>query len=183
MFTILKSLIALLSQIDWSSLAGMIGNKKAKPEVAQPKAEPAVKEKQYVEVISFQDYITASGKYNERLTHKELDDEKVQNAYKLLEKVNVLLNDLGVYQVAVSSGFRPSDINAGIVGAAKKSLHMSCLAIDIADLDGKLDKLIASRDDLLKKYGLWLENPKKTINWCHLDCKDRGKRDLNIFMP
>jgi hypothetical protein len=184
MLTILKSIIQLLSQLDWSSFMGSIGKGKvvSKPEVSQPKSEPKVepapKVKKYVEIISFQDYITASGKYNERLSNKELDDEKVKNAYKLIERVNNLLNELEVYDVKVSSGFRPSTINAGIAGAAKKSAHLSCEAVDLA-LHPKLDKITIQ---LLEKHGLYLENPKHTISWRHLQIRPT-KSGNRIFTP
>ena len=133
--------------------------------------------------ISFFDYITASGKYLEREKSTELTPEVVTNATKLLEKVNALLKDLGIAKVTVSSGFRPSAVNKAIPNAAKASLHQIGLAIDIADPDGKLDALIASKDELLKKYGLWQEDIAATPTWAHLDLKNRGKRAKNQFKP
>lgn len=46
---------------------------------------------------------------------------------------------------------------------------MSGLALDIEDPDNELDKLIASKPELLDKYGLWLEHPDSTPKWTHLD--------------
>lgn len=134
-------------------------------------------------MITLKDFLTASGKYPDREKHKELTPQHIENAKKLLEKVNALLTDLGIAQVFVSSGFRPSDINSSIANAAKKSLHMTCQAIDIQDPDGTLDELLDESDALLKKHGLWQESPNATKGWAHLDLKDRGVRKKNQFIP
>lgn len=136
-------------------------------------------------------YLTASGAYPDRATHKELTPELKANASTLLEKVEGLFKDLGLdlNKYNVSSGFRPSNVNSAIKNAAKKSLHQLCKAIDI--VDDKLQtlaKLIESRPDLLKKHGLWLESPKATIgkntNWVHLDdSTSRTDRPSRVFNP
>lgn len=132
--------------------------------------------------ISLKDYLTASGKYPERENHVELTAEKIENAYRLLTAVNVFLADLGVNNVTVSSGFRPSAANSA-AGGAKKSLHMQCLAVDLVDQSGNLDKLIESRNEVKKIYGIWQEDPVSTRGWVHLDIKDRGNRKFNTFLP
>lgn len=132
-------------------------------------------------MLILEDLVTASGKYPERFKSPELTLEVIDNGMALLDKVNALLSDLGIQNVKVSSGFRPSAVNAGIPNAAKKSSHMICKAIDLEDPDGKLDKLIESRPDLLRKYGLFQENPVSTKNWAHLDCADRPDRPSRQF--
>lgn len=134
-------------------------------------------------MLTLKDLLTSSGKYPEREKHKEVTPEVIKNAEALLSKVNALLKDLKIDKVSVSSGFRPSEVNAGIANAAKKSLHMQGSAVDLSDPDGKLDALIESRDDLKKKYGLWQESPGATKGWAHIDAKDRGKRFKNTFIP
>jgi hypothetical protein len=144
----------------------------------QPKEEPApVKQ-----LISLDDYITASGKYPARASSPELTEEVLKNAKTLLEKLNAFLNELGVTEVRVSSGFRPASANAK-AGGAKRSAHMTGEACDLADSDGALDRLIEQNHGLLKKYGLWLEAPSKTPSWAHLDIRQRSKREKNIFFP
>lgn len=144
--------------------------------------------------ITLKDYLTASGSYPERENHKELTPELIKNAEKLLTQVNQLLTDLGVENVKISSGFRPSEVNAATAGAAKKSLHQACLAIDIIDdknqeLANKINKLEnASKEGFLVKYGLWLESPEatkgKNTNWCHLDLStSRSARKVRVFKP
>lgn len=69
----------------------------------------------------------------------------------------------------VSSGWRPPDINAGTPGAAVRSLHMSCQAIDLYDPEGLLDDwLLASADKVLRDLVLWLEHPAATKGWAHV---------------
>lgn len=133
-------------------------------------------------VIKLEDYITASGKYKDRLDSPELTEEVKDNAVILLNKVNQLLDELKIKNVEVSSGFRPSAVNAKTKGAAKKSLHMTGCAIDILDIDNKLGKLILSQPNLLHKYGLWLEDIAATPTWVHLDMSTKRKdRELRIF--
>jgi uncharacterized protein YcbK (DUF882 family) len=134
-------------------------------------------------MINLDDYLSASGKYPERIHHKEATAEVIANAKTLLDKVNNFLKELGIQSVEVSSGFRPSDVNSSLPNSAKKSLHMIGSAIDLADADGSLDSLVNANDALLKKYGLWQESPQSTRGWCHLDCKNRGDRPKNQFIP
>lgn len=134
-------------------------------------------------MITLNDYLSSSGKYKGRVKDPDCTQLVINNAENLLMAVNALLSELGVKSVTVSSGFRPSSVNGAIKNAAKASLHMSGRAIDLVDVDGSLDALISSRDDLLKKHGLWQEHSDATIGWCHLDDKDRGVRPKNRFVP
>lgn len=147
------------------------------------------------EIISLDDLITSSNSYPERAKSSELTEELKENGASLLEKVNALLNDLGIEDVKVSSGFRPSGVNASIANAAKASLHQRCRAIDILDdKEQSLAKAIQKdaeenkENSLLKKHGLWLEHPDSTkgkfTNWCHLDDSNTRKdRPVRVFKP
>lgn len=134
-------------------------------------------------MITLKNYLTANGKYPERENHPELTEEVIKNANNLLDKVNKFLTELGIKDAKVSSGFRPSSVNSSIPNAAKRSLHMSCQAIDLVDPKGELDDLVSKNDALKKKYGLWQESSKATPTWLHLDIKDRGVRKDNTFIP
>jgi hypothetical protein len=136
-----------------------------------------------MEMIDLEDYITASGRYPERLNSDELTKAVKDNAVVLLNKVNQLLQELKIFDVKVSSGFRPSAVNAKVKGAAKKSLHMSGRAVDIYDPKHEIIQKIMARPDLLKKYDLWLEDPAATPQWAHLDNGTRTERALRIFKP
>lgn len=124
----------------------------------------------------------------DKLYPEEWTKEVQENAKKLLLKVNSLLKDLGIEKASVSSGFRPSVINGKITNAAKKSYHMLGMAVDILDTPNQdLNKLVASRPDLLKKYGLWLEDGVSTrgknTNWTHIDMGSRVDRHSRVFKP
>lgn len=136
-------------------------------------------------MLTVDDWITSSGKYKQRASSEELTDAVKEDAQKLIEKVNAFLLDLGVEvsTVKVSSGFRPSSVNATIKNAAKKSLHMSGRAIDLVDSENAIGKLIQEKPELLTKHGLWLEHPSKTPGWCHLDIGTRSSRKVQIFYP
>lgn len=119
---------------------------------------------------------------------EEFTQEIILNATILLEKVNALLLSLNIKKVEVSSGWRPSGINASVVNAAKKSLHMTGKAVDIKDDKSQsLASKILTNPELLKTYGLWLEDPAATkgtnTNWVHLDIGERIERPLRMFKP
>ena len=139
-------------------------------------------------MITKEDAITAAGKYPDRLTHVECTEEVKNNLETLLEKINALLNELGIEKVEVTSGFRPAGVNAATQGSAKKSLHMQGRACDILD-DTKqtLGNSIKNKPELLVKYGLWMESLDHTkgkfTNWVHLDCGVRKDRPIRIFIP
>ena len=144
-------------------------------------------------LISYEDYVTSKGRYPDRLNSLELTPEVKTNISELLNKVNSLLEELGITSVDISSGFRTSESNAKVLNAAKKSLHMVGQAIDIIDAkDQKLSKKLQEdaeknkENSLITKYGLWLEHPQHTIgkntNWCHLDTsKSRKNRPVRVF--
>lgn len=175
MIAIIKYLLALFS----------------KPKLVEQPKETVVSVK---EVFTLKDYLTASGSYPERENHKELTPEYLENAKKLLTKVNQLLADLGITSAKISSGFRPTAVNAATKGAAKKSNHTICRAVDIIDDKGqslakRVQKLEEeAKDGFLVKYELWLEHPEATkgvnSNWCHLDLStSRTARKVRIFRP
>ena len=136
-------------------------------------------------MLQLDDWITSSGKYPDRANSEELTTKVKDNAQLLLDSVNDLLVSLGIdlSKVRISSGFRPSSVNSKIPNAAKRSLHMTGLALDLEDLDGEIDKLISEKPELLKTYQLWLEHPDHTKNWSHLDKGTRKDRDIRIFNP
>jgi hypothetical protein len=140
-------------------------------------------------MIKLIDLMTSSGKYPDRALDPEATETVVENGAELVQKVNALLKDIGSDASQVSSGFRPSRVNSATPNAAKKSLHMEGMAVDLLDdKNQSLAKLIASKPELLKKHNLWLEHPDNTkgvnTNWAHLDMsKTRADRPVRIFKP
>lgn len=135
-------------------------------------------------MITLEDYLTSSGKYPDRQTSKDCTDEVKANAAILLDKVNKFLSDIGQNgPFTISSGFRTAVSNAATPNAAKSSGHMKGLAIDIHDNDHELSDEIKDNADLLRTYGLFLENPNATASWAHLDMVHRPDRPNRIFNP
>lgn len=89
------------------------------------------------------------------------------NLEKLLRAVNKFRAVYGK-PMKVTSGYRPAAINATVPGAAKKSNHMACLAVDFADSDGKLAEYCLNNLKLLEEFGIWLEDPAFTKGWVHM---------------
>jgi hypothetical protein len=142
------------------------------------------------EIISldsyYTDFVTKADRRKEY--PDDFNDDLLNNAKTLLSKVNSLLNELGIKEASVTSGWRPEVINNKTTNAAKKSAHMICMAVDILDNSNQdLAKLVANRPDLLKKYSLWLENFQftrgKNTNWVHLDYMSRLDRPSRMFNP
>jgi hypothetical protein len=89
------------------------------------------------------------------------------NAIRLLHRINLLREELGT-PLSVTSGYRSPEHNKRI-GGSPNSNHTQCLAIDIADGNGKLKaRLMANNNELLIKFGLYMEDPKDTPSWAHL---------------
>jgi len=132
-------------------------------------------------MITMEMYITSSGKYPER--EKFATDEVKSNAEDLLNRVNNLLEQLEIANSIVSSGFRPTFVNAKIPNAAKSSGHIIGKSIDILDPAGKLKELVAAHPEKLRTLQLFLEDPKSTNGWMHLDSVTRPDRPSRIFIP
>jgi len=81
-----------------------------------------------------------------------------------------------------TSGYRPPQVNASIPGAALRSNHMKCLAVDIRDADGDLDEWCLDNPEVLERIGLWQEHPSATKSWAHFQTvpPKSGKR---VFYP
>lgn len=136
-------------------------------------------------MLTLKDAITSSGSYPDRESHPELTKEVISNLEALLPRINALLQELGIKSSRISSGFRPSQVNAATKGAAKKSNHMLGNAIDI--IDDKSQSL-ANRlnPEILAKYNLYMEDKSATIgkatNWVHLQSVP-PKSKKRIFLP
>lgn len=140
------------------------------------------------EIISLTDLLSSSGKYLDRMNDPSCTQEIKDNGVMLINKVNQLLEELGIEKVTISSGFRTAEANGTTSNAAKNSYHMQGRACDILDDHNQtLAKKVLGRPDLLKKYSLWMEDLQFTVgkntNWLHLDNGDRTDRPLRMFKP
>jgi hypothetical protein len=96
-----------------------------------------------------------------------LTEVQRDNAEETVGKANALLERFGETRKVVS-GWRPPEVNAATPGAAKRSLHMSCEAVDLEDHDGMLDDWCLEHPEVLQEIGLWQEHPAHTKGWAHL---------------
>jgi len=110
-----------------------------------------------------------------------IDEIQSANVDRLLSALHQLQLALET-DLVVSSGYRPEAINAAVKGAAKRSNHIACLAVDLHDPDGALDTWCLENQKALELCGLWLEHPDSTPNWCHLQCVP-PKSGRRVFRP
>lgn len=115
-----------------------------------------------------------------RIAESDLPTDMQANLEKLHKSINKLRTAYGKPMI-VSSGYRSPSQNAA-AGGAKRSNHMSCLAVDIHDVDGQLDAWCLSNLEVLEKCGLWLEHPDATPRWCHLQVVP-PKSGNRVFRP
>ncbi len=104
----------------------------------------------------------------ELLHPDELTRELRDNSACTVERANRLLRLAGTTTWVVNSGWRPLAINASIPNASPRSRHITCQAIDLGDDDGSLDAWCMAHLDALASLGLWLEHPRATPGWCHV---------------
>ncbi|MEO0271683.1 MAG: D-Ala-D-Ala carboxypeptidase family metallohydrolase [candidate division WOR-3 bacterium] len=109
-----------------------------------------------------------------------LTKEQKTNAQKLLDSVNKLLSFFNK-PVKVSSGYRPAQINKSVGGAAQ-SAHMTCEAVDLADPNSELARWCLKNLDKIKECGLYLEDPRWTPTWVHLQIR-APKSNNTVFIP
>jgi uncharacterized protein YcbK (DUF882 family) len=130
--------------------------------------------------LTIQDILTSGGRFPDRANSPELTAELYFNAQMLVDRLNMLFEELEITSWKISSGFRPLAVNKKI-GGAIKSAHTQCQAVDFVSQE--IGKKVAERPELLKKYGLWLEDLSATVSWTHLDIKPRRPREVQIFKP
>lgn len=113
--------------------------------------------------------ITSAGYWKGRdvLFASQLTTEIRGNAAQAIALVNQLLTRSGFTALDASSGWRPASVNSAAGGAAK-SKHLSGQAIDVRDVDKLFQNWCMANLDVLEELGLWMEHPRDTPTWCHL---------------
>ncbi len=116
------------------------------------------------------------------------------NAAKTLSSINYLRGRYGK-PLSCSSGYRPGRFNKA-AGGATASSHLSCEAIDCQDKEPQVWRKFEGESHLithfanwcldnldeLRKAGLFLEDPRWTKSWTHL--QTRTPRSLSrVFKP
>ena len=110
---------------------------------------------------------------------------KLANATETVQRWNMLLSyyyeeNPGADRVTVRSGYRTAEINANTVGSAPNSAHMTCQAMDGSDDNRAFAKWCVKNQSKLAIVGLWMEEPRATPNWVHLQTRSTHAR---IFFP
>lgn len=113
----------------------------------------------------------------------ELTDEIIKNAQITVDRTNELLARAGRSDVhEVRSGWRPSGINEATSNAASHSRHLTGQAVDLADDDRTLATWCVDNLDDLAAVGLWMEDPRWTPTWVHLQVVP-PKSQKTVYQP
>ena len=128
-------------------------------------------------MITLQDYYMG----REVIYSKDLTTEVMQNAERLIALVNDLLKVFGE-QRKVNSGWRPKKLQMEINPRAPNSKHITGDAIDLEDRNGKFKLWCVAHADVLETHGLYMEHPKATPTWVHLQ-QVAPKSGKVIFVP
>lgn len=158
---------------------------KAIPDYSAPKQTvPEVKvEAKSHKIVTLEQYLTACGRYPERQHDTAITDQMIADADILIDRVTNLMTELGIKEIDITSGYRPSSVNVTVANAAKFSAHMTCQAVDILD-NHTQDLAHKMTVELLTKHSLYMESPTATkgrsTNWVHLQIRITRNR---IFQP
>lgn len=132
------------------------------------------------QTISPHDILTTEGRYEDRIDSEECTTSVRANAADLAERVSKLCDLLGV-KPRITSGFRTIEANRK-AGGARSSNHLKGMAVDLADSDGSIANHILADPSLLITCDLYLENPKYTKGWIHVQLVP-PKSGLRVFTP
>ena len=108
--------------------------------------------------------------------------EVLQNASQVVTRTNELKELYGGLDEGVASGWRPSAVNDATCNAAKTSTHITGQALDTRDTHRVFAKWCLQNLDKLEAIGLWMEDPRWTPTWVHLQTvpPKSGKR---VYIP
>ena len=104
------------------------------------------------------------------VTHaEELTDEIQRNAIVTITRCNELLARSGRNDInTVNSGWRPQAVNDATAHSGATSNHITAQAVDLPDADRTLAGWCVDNLDILKEIGLWIEDPRWTPTWVHI---------------
>lgn len=123
----------------------------------------------------------------------ELTHEIVYNAELLVHRVGALLEHAAAEHITpdidnvtgtcVASGWRPKTINERIANASATSLHLHGMGVDLRDIPGRpLARWCLRNLATLEKIQLWMEDPRWTPTWVHLQSAPPGS-GRRVFVP
>lgn len=84
---------------------------------------------------------------------------------------------------AVASGWRPPEVNARTSNAGAKSTHLTAEGCDLQDTkDRSLARWCLRNLRVLERLGLWMEDPRWTPDWVHLQTRPPGS-GKRVYIP
>lgn len=140
----------------------------------------AIKAKETIEKerIEMPKYMLSTSDLYHMGNMSEASEDVIKEGKITIARVNKLLKMISLdLSPIVTSGYRSPAHNAKI-GGSKKSSHMSGMAIDLADKNGKIKAQITEK--MLEEAGLYMEHPSYTKTWIHLQTRPTSRR---IFYP
>lgn len=116
-----------------------------------------------------------------------MTEELWANARNMVLKANwlrghYLIDHPDAREWVVSSGRRTPDVNARIRGAAPRSNHLTCNALDISDIDRSIARWMFANLHHLAELDLWMEDPRCTPTWAHIQTVPPLSRN-RVFIP
>lgn len=132
--------------------------------------------------------INLTGYWNDRDSRYRLECTEAiqQNALKTVEAINRILaifeEEMLVSRDVCTSGWRPKSVNDATANAAKTSKHLTAEAGDIEDADRAFAQWCVKNADVLAECGLWMEDPRWTPTWVHLQ-RVPPKSGKRIYIP
>jgi hypothetical protein len=114
-----------------------------------------------------------------------------ENASILLTRVNELLEIAEkqgtgpkyMHESCVASGWRPKAVNDATSNAGARSLHITGEAVDLRDwTDRRFARWCLRNADELRRLALWMEDPRWTPSWVHLQSRPPRSGRL-VFVP
>lgn len=112
-----------------------------------------------MQYISVTDYLMG------RVKFEDLSDDLKGHVNTIVPKANELLSHFGQFRKC-NSGYRSPDDQRRINPKAMHSNHLICLAIDLEDNDGALNKFCKDNPKLLESLELYCE--ERQGNWQHI---------------
>lgn len=161
-----------------------------------PKPEDMVNREVFVKMNQKKTVYISVQEYLGDVEAASLTSELMGNVNTLIPLVNEVLELFGESR-RVTSGYRSMEKHWKIYEGINKrrkaqrlpelkvpmtSAHLSCLAVDLEDSDGRLDQWCVDNIDLLTSKGLYIEHPDDTKGWCHLQAR-KPKSGNNPFKP
>ncbi len=128
--------------------------------------------------------------------HADATDTVCENLIELVRRANLVLDAMVAdgctplrnprnktfVSGSANGGFRPQDCPMG----APRSKHKLGLAVDLVDPYRELAKWAVNNLGTLAEIGLWIEDPRWTPTWLHLQCVAPGNPPVEtrrVFIP